>query len=119
MLVELSKGIKSPEELRQVTLEVLIDKLPWIREENLIMQKTNEMDGDIFQTFIINGKGFGIYFEDELSHAKTILDYTDAHVVLLSNLRLLDHYDNKRLIRFGGSFGQAPNLLGVNKHFNL
>lgn len=105
--------------LRQVTLDVLKEKLPFIKGENVMMQQTNMMDGDIFKAWMIKVKGIGIYFEDVPTHVKTILDYTDAHVVHVSHMGVLDHYDKKRLIRFSGSIGQAANMLEVNRYFNL
>jgi hypothetical protein len=100
-------------------LESTID---WYREHvsnlklgNIHLQTTGEMEGSIFKAFMISRLGADVYFEDVPQHALDILNYTNASVVLLSNLSSPHSYkDSGRIYRISGEQGLVPNLSSFN-----
>lgn len=58
-----------------------------------------------------------MHLEDVPSHAKAVLDYTNAHVFLISNSDELKTIDSKRLTQIRGRNGEMPNFRSLNKLF--
>lgn len=109
-----------PDRLRADTVKVLVDNIPFLKEENIFIQKNTEMIGDIYKAFIINKKNIGIHFEDLRDHAKTVLDYTNSMVGLMSNIDgLNESCYNGRIIRFKGKTPFIlPDFGDVSARFN-
>ena len=113
--IDLTIITSRPSHLREVTKAWFELHMPWIEESRIVMRKSEDLEGDIFKTWMIPRLGIGIHFEDSTTHAKNILDYTDARVVLLSNSGVLDYYPKDRLKRFSGRQGLLPDMRTVNK----
>lgn len=110
------KDVRKPN-IEDVTIAWFRKWMPWIKEENIYMQKNQEMPGDIFKAWMNRVLGRGIHFEDVPGHAKAVLDYTDASVVLLSNLIEIDGYYPGRLLRIPETKGIGPEMHRVNEIF--
>ncbi len=101
--------------IRDATIAWFEKWMPWIKEENVYMQKNQEMPGDIFKAWMNRILGRGIHFEDAPEHAKAVLDYTDAFVVLISNLIEIDGYYPDRLLRIPETKGIGPEMHRINE----
>lgn len=84
--------------------------MPWIPHEDIFIRENDEMEGEVFKAFIIKKFGYNLFFEDNLSQAKFVLDYTSASVILVSHLGNLDGYEPNRLLRIGSDGINAANL---------
>lgn len=89
---------------------------PFISPEQIIVGLPDiVIAGDILsqaisKTWVIKTLGSRSHIEDVSFHAKTILDYTDAFIFLLSDDTALDTRYQTRLMRFGGKDGKAPDM---------
>lgn len=115
--IELAIITSRPHFLEESTVEWYKKWMPWIKPENIYIQETDEMDGDIFKIWTIKLLKIGIHFEDALSHAEKILTYTDAKLVFLSDLTVLDYFSEERFTRISGKDGRLPNMQAVNQMF--
>ncbi|OGM11318.1 hypothetical protein A2W13_02635 [Candidatus Woesebacteria bacterium RBG_16_36_11] len=97
--------------VKEATLEWMKIYEPWVPQKDIHFQENSEMPGNYFKAFMINKLAGGIYFEDSLDHAQTVLDYTDAIVVCLSDKMNLDNMGYKNLVRIASAGGNMPNLL--------
>lgn len=105
--------------MKESTIEWFKQNLPHVKENQIYMQEVDEMGGEIFKVFTVQCLGRGIFFEDVPSHAKLILDYSKAIVVLLSNSAVLDadYLAGGRLTRISKEDGSIPDLHLVNQMF--
>ena len=87
--------------------------MPWVPADDIHLQGTHNLPGDIFKAWMINLYRVGVYFEDFTLHANTILTYTDALVTLLSDKIVPNHVGNPNLITIHGNNGNLPNLCCV------
>ena len=58
-----------------------------------------------------------LHIEDVPEHGRAILDYTHAHVILLSNSDDLKDIKSNRLTQIKGSPGEMPDFWDINKLF--
>ena len=98
-------------DMREATYEWMKKYEPWVPQKDIYIQKNNEMPGDIFKAFMAKMINCGIYFEDSINHTKTVLDYTDIIVILLSNHSILDNLGYENLVRISSDDRNLPNLL--------
>lgn len=106
-------------DLRDVTLEWLDQKMEWFPKDDVYLRPVTmqDMSGDVFKAYMINMLNRGIFFEDIWEQARFVLDNTNSMVVLLSNLRIIDNYDQERLVRIPETIGVGPDMDPVYKLF--
>jgi 5'(3')-deoxyribonucleotidase len=97
-------------ELRASTFAWFEKWMPWIGEDQICMQIREEMDRGIFKAWMVKVLNVGLLIDDSVEHSKTVLDYTDAKVVLLSDVSTLDHRLKEGLIRIPGEYGLRPTM---------
>lgn len=95
---------------RQSTFQWYEENMPWIDRDKIIIRETEEMTGEIFKAWAIKFFGVGVFFEDAPHHAKEIINYTDALVILLNNSLSLDSYAGDQIIRITSKINQLPTL---------
>jgi len=95
--IDLTIITSRPPHLREVTKAWFELHMPWVEESRIVMRKSEDLEGDIFKTWMIPRLGIGI------------------RVVLLSNSGVLDYYPKDRLKRFSGRQGLLPDMRTVNK----
>jgi len=95
---------------RQSTFEWYERKMPWISNDKIFIRENDEMAGEIFKVWMIKILGVNLFFEDLPHHAKEIISYTDAVVVLLNNNPILDHIAGDQIIRITSSGDRLPTL---------
>ncbi|HJX46017.1 hypothetical protein A2W13_03025 [Candidatus Woesebacteria bacterium RBG_16_36_11] len=109
--VDTSRGIFK--NVKEATFAWIKQHEPWVPEKDIFIQENKEMPGNIFKAFMLRKFNCGIYFEDNVEHAKTVLDYTNAIVVLVSNSRVLDGLGYGNLVRISINDGNLPNLVPI------
>mgnify|MGYP001558754396 FL=1 len=106
-------------ELRESTIAWYQKYAPFIEPENI---KTGmpDIDGLVTKVNRINAVRSAIHIEDVPEHARSVLKYTHAYVILMSNRDDLGSLDLsepelKRLIRIKGENGDMPNFWPIHK----
>jgi len=102
--------------LHESTVEWYRVNMPFI-DLSRIRTGFPDIDGTISKVYRINSESRRIHFEDVPEHAKTILDYTGAHVFLLSNSRPLGLVEPGRLTHITGANDGMPDFTQINKMF--
>lgn len=106
-----------PPEFTQITFDWLEEWLPDIKRDRVYIQNPMHLRGDVFKAFMVKHFDFDLHLEDVPDHARTVLNYTDASVFLISDVGVIDHYLG-RMRRFGSTNGLIPDLTGVVKLFD-
>ena len=116
------RGIKMPiittrrPNLREITYNWLEEWTPSFPREDVFIRPAVmcDMSGDIYKAYMVRFLGIDVFFEDIVEQAKVVLDYTDANVILHSNLEYLDRLYQGRLLRFPEIEGVGPSMRKVN-----
>ena len=95
---------------RKSTFQWYEEKMPWINRNQIFIRENDEMTGEIFKTWMIKLLEVSAFFEDAPHHAKEIISYTDAMVILLNNDPILDDFIGDRMIRIFSNNNQLPTL---------
>lgn len=99
--------------------------MPFIKPEQIVVGLPDVViPGDalsqaVSKTWVIRLFGCRAHVDDVASHAKLILDHTNAFVFLLSDDASLDRRYQTRLMRFGGIGNRPPDMTMLNKLFFL
>ena len=97
------------------TVDWYQEHVPSLKSENIHLQTTSEMEGGIFKAFMVGKLEIGVYFEDVPQLALDVLNYSNAFVVLMSDISLPHSYrDSDRVHRILGEQGKIPNLTSFN-----
>lgn len=92
--------------LYESTVEWYRQKAPFV-DPGRILTGLPDLDPTITKAFRIKLEDRRVHFEDVPEHAKTILDYTRAHVFLLSNSDPPDTLEPHRLTHIKGRGSNA------------
>lgn len=95
---------------RQSTFQWYEEKMPWINRNQIFIRENEEMTGEIFKVWMIKLLGVSAFFEDAPHHAKEIISYTEAMVILLNNDPALDDFIGNKMIRISSKNNQTPTL---------
>jgi 5'(3')-deoxyribonucleotidase len=100
---------------RQSTFQWYEEKMPWINRNQIFIRENDEMAGEIFKTWMIKLLEVSAFFEDSPHHAKKIINYTDALVILFNNNSSLDNYAGDQMIRITSKINRLPTLQEAQK----
>lgn len=103
-------------ELRESTIEWYKIWAPFVKTDR-IHTGIEGFEGLAMKINRVSLSNRRMHLEDVPSHAKAILDYTNAHVFLMSNSDELGTIDNKRLTQIKGRNGEMPDFRSINKLF--
>jgi len=112
-----------PFEQRESTITWYKEHMPFIKPEQIVVGLPDVViPGDAFsqavsKVWVVRLFGCRAHVEDVVSHAKLILDHTNAFVFLLSDDASLDRRYQTRLMRFGGIGNQPPGMTMLNQLF--
>lgn len=100
-------------EFRQVTERWINIWMPLIDPKDIFMRTNDEMPGEIFKPLMVCQLGSDLFLEDTPHQAKFVLVYSNADVVLHSNIRIhgLEPQVASRLI-------QVPETPEIGPDFN-
>jgi len=105
--------------LRDVTVDWFVnDHMPWIQEEQILINDDEFIAGEVFKYTKIREKGVTLHIDDSIRHARLILDNTDSHVILASNYEGVSELSHPRLTKISAD-GRMPNMRDVYKKLLL
>ncbi|MGB6882018.1 MAG: hypothetical protein WBD86_01835 [Microgenomates group bacterium] len=96
--------------LRETTLNWFKKWMPWIKQEKINIRTNNDVNGEIFKANVINQLGVRIHFEDDLEHARNILDRTNARVVFMPYTKEVFNIASNRVFQISILDDQIPDL---------
>jgi hypothetical protein len=105
--------------LHASTLEWYQTYAPFVEPERIRTGLPDISDGGVTKVYRILTERKIIHFEDVPDQACDVINYTDAHVFLLSNLQPphLEQPNRNRLTHVKGSGGNLPNFWGIHRLF--
>lgn len=105
--------------LRDSTMDWFVNEhMPWIKEEQILINNDESIEGEVFKYRSINNKGVTLHIEDSIRHARLILENTNSQVILASNYEGVSELSHPRLIKISKD-EKTPNMWDVYKKLLL